>query len=96
MLGGVFHVGAVKNREPSLRNARYGFWCVREGKASHPGPSQSDREVKDEVLDDFEFELSRICDGGSQAASHSPRRERSRSPRVAQVVEHDLARFDAH
>ena len=34
-------------------------------------------------------------DDGFQAASHSSRRERSRSPHVAQVVEHDLARFDS-
>ena len=60
MLGGVFNVGAVKGRDPSFRNACFGLRGVRVGEASHPGPSPSDREVLDEVLDDLEFELSRV------------------------------------
>ena len=95
MFGGVCHVGAVTSREPSLRSARYGLRGIRVGKKSHPGLSQSDRKVPNEVLDVFEFELSRICKDDFQAVSHSARRERSRSPRVAHVVEHDLTRFDS-
>ena len=90
---GVLNVVAVKSRELSLRNARCGLRSVRVGEASHPGLSQSDREVPDEVLDDFELELNRISDDGFLAASHPSRKERSRSLRVAQVVEHDLTRL---
>ena len=49
--------GAVQNREPSLRNLRYGLRGVGVGEASHPGP-QHDRQVQ--VLDDLEMELGLI------------------------------------